>query len=228
MHFSKGERTENNPVFMKFYTLYKSMMQRCYLQSNQSYKNYGEKGVTVSEEWQDLDTFFQTIDSVEGFDFEKIMSGDLQLDKDIKNPGNKVYSKEACKFVTRSENSGNRPSNSKLFVAVAPDYTYSYHINRDKFCRENNFSSWTVFNILKKGKGTYKNWQFFYADEFTEDKIVKRRQFEATSPDGVKYIYEKHSLFAKDHSLSSANISMVLAGKNTHHKGWTFKEITPM
>lgn len=227
MDFPKGTRTENNKVFLKFYTMYKSMMQRCYLESNSSYKNYGARGVTVSDEWKNLDFFLETIDSVDGFNLEKILAGELQLDKDIKYKGNKVYSKENCMFVTPSENSGNRVNNIS-FVAVAPDYSYRVYNNREKFCRENNLDSRHVWNILKKGKGSHKGWQFFYEEYFSEDKIVKRRQFEATSPSGEKFIYEKHSEFAKIYGLSTPNISMVVSGKSSHHKGWKFRELKSM
>lgn len=225
MHFGKGDRTENNKVFMKFYTMHKSMMQRCYLKTSGSYKNYGAKGVFVNEEWHDLDRFFDTIEDVDGFDFERVMNGELQLDKDIKVKGNKEYSKHMCKFVTRSENSGNRPSNSREFVAVDPSYNYSYHTNREKFCRENGFNSFTVWNILQRGYGTYKKWQFFYAEDFLESKITKRKKFKATSPKGEVFIYESHAQFAREHNLSTPNISMVLSGKNKMHKGWTFEEV---
>lgn len=47
MQFNSGERVESNPVFMKFYILHKSMMQRCYLKTSSNYSRYGAKGVTV-------------------------------------------------------------------------------------------------------------------------------------------------------------------------------------
>ena len=203
------------------------MMQRCYLESNASYENYGGAGVTVSEEWQDLDYFLATIDLVDGYDFDQIMAGNLQLDKDIKYKGNKIYSRSNCMFVTPSENAGSR-RNNKSFVAVSPNYTYEIYKNREEFCRTHALDTRHVWSILQKGKGFHKGWQFFYEEDFTEDKIVKRQKFEATSPSKEKFVYEKHTEFAKEHNLSAPNISMVLSGKNKHHKGWTFKEIKSM
>lgn len=225
IEFKKGTRVESNKKFMKFYTLHKSIMQRCYLKSSSGYKSYGDKGVTVAKEWHDLNYFFATIEVVDGYDFQRIVNGELQLDKDIKFEGNKVYSKENCAFVTPSQNSGHRPSNMRPFVAVAPDYTYKTIYNREEFCRKHKMNSYSVWGVLQRGRGTYKKWQFYYLSEFNTDKIVKRREYIATSPTGEKYRCEQHARFARRFNLSAANISMVLSGRQGHHKGWTFEEL---
>jgi hypothetical protein len=39
------------------YAVWKSMINRCINKSNNNYKNYGGKGVTVSSEWRNFETF---------------------------------------------------------------------------------------------------------------------------------------------------------------------------
>lgn len=218
MNFPKGTRTQKNKIFMKFFTLHKTMMQRCYNPKCSSYKNYGAKGVTVSKEWQELNNFLDTIDKVEGFELKKILSGELELDKDINSKNKKIYSLKTCMFVNKKINCSNR-NNNKEFVAVDPEYNIFYHKNKNQFCKENNLDVRHVFNILKNGKGSHKNWQFFYKENFSESKIKKRQEYIVVFPEGkIQKIDCKISEFAKKYNLCPANLSMVISGKNKHHK----------
>ena len=149
MFFGKGERTIRNKIFMKFFNLHRSMMSRCYNEKSRAFNRYGAVGVIVSKEWHNLDYFLETIELVEGFDLDKIMNNELELDKDIKSKDKKIYSIDTCKFVSKSENCGNR-RNNKEFVAISPIYEISYHKNREKFAREHNMSTRTIFEKLTK------------------------------------------------------------------------------
>lgn len=40
------------------YRVWASMIQRCYYPKSKSFKSYGEKGVTVCDEWRDFDGFY--------------------------------------------------------------------------------------------------------------------------------------------------------------------------
>lgn len=222
MKFPKGTRTQKNKIFMKFFTLHKSMMYRCYNPKNPSYKNYGAKNVKVDKFWHSLDNFLETIDKVEGFDLEKIISGELELDKDIKFSNNKIYSVKNCKFVSKKENCGNR-NNNKEFVAISPNYEIFFYKNREEFCRKYKMNTWTIFNILNAKKGTYRGWQFFYKEDFKKNKIKKRQTYIVVHPNGMIEEFDyKISEFAKKYNLCTANISMVISGKNKHHKKFQF------
>ena len=221
MVFNKGERTINNKIFMKFFNLHRSMMVRCYNKKSSAYHNYGKIGVIVAKEWHNLDDFLNTIELVEGYDLDKIMDNKLELDKDIKSKDRKIYSIDTCKFVSKSENCGNR-RNNKEFVAISPSYEISYHKNREKFAREHNMSTRTIFEKLNRG-GTYKKWQCFYKDEFDLSKIKYRQIYVIVFPNGNIIEYDgKISDFARKHNLSEPNIFMVISGKNTNHKGFQF------
>ena len=81
------------------------MLARCYNPNSKSYKDYGAKGTSVCDEWrQDPQTFIKwamTAGWNEG----------LAVDKDIKIPGNKVYSPDTCTLVTQEVN--NRASHTR-------------------------------------------------------------------------------------------------------------------
>jgi len=79
-----------------YYRTWKGMLNRCYSAKYQEkYPTY--RGCSVSEEWLTFSVFKMWM---EGQDWEG-----MQLDKDLLFEGNKVYSKEACVFVTNRVNS---------------------------------------------------------------------------------------------------------------------------
>lgn len=222
MEFPKGTRTVDNKIFMKFFNLHRSIMSRCYDKNNKNYHRYGGKGIIVSKEWHNLDNFFKTIEEVENFDLDKIMNNELELDKDIK--GGKIYSVDNCIFVDKVTNCSFR-CNNKEFVAISPEYKISYHRNREKFARDNNLSARSIWNKLQYG-GFYKGWQFFYKEGFNIENIKKKQIYIIVLPNGERIEYDgKISDFARKYNLSEPNISMVISGKQTNHKGFQFWRI---
>jgi len=75
------------------YKLWTSMLQRCfdekYKQNQPTYKD-----VTCSKEWLSMTKFIEDVSQMKGFGLEG-----WQLDKDIIQKGNKLYSKDTCCFV---------------------------------------------------------------------------------------------------------------------------------
>jgi len=78
-----------------YHRVWHSMLRRCYSSKFQE-RNTTYKGCSVSERWLTFSVFKMWM---EGQDWEG-----LQLDKDLLLEGNKVYSKEACVFVTQKVN----------------------------------------------------------------------------------------------------------------------------
>lgn len=75
----------------KIYRVWSNMITRCTNKKHISYKNYGGRGITVCSEWLDFNTFYK--------DMGDPPAG-LTIDR-IKN--DQGYSKENCKWSTRSE-----------------------------------------------------------------------------------------------------------------------------
>jgi hypothetical protein len=78
-----------------------SMKQRCMDSNHRAYHNYGGRGITVCQEWQES---FENFWSDMGSTYQR----GLDLDR-IDN--NKGYSKENCRWVNRKENNRNRRTN---------------------------------------------------------------------------------------------------------------------
>lgn len=81
------------------YSKWEGIISRCYNKKNQRYKTYGERGVTVSLEWHNYQNFHKWwVDN-------KPENPQWHLDKDLKSPGNMVYSPDTCLFLPQSINS---------------------------------------------------------------------------------------------------------------------------
>lgn len=225
-------RKENVKMYTKFYNMWHSMMQRCYYPKNHSYHRYGGEGVFVDERWHNFENFIEDIDKVEGFNLEGIMNSELELDKDYKSDmskdNDKKYSLSTCKFVSKSENSGNR-RNNRLTIALdlKNDEVYLFK-NREEFCRKNDINGRDAFNSLKNpGKVSVKNkrWYFFLAEEFDLSKIDKRLIIEKVNPENNEVIesiidlpkYNIKNNYRKD------GIHAVLGGRQKTYKGFTYK-----
>ena len=72
---SKDGRTKT-----RIYSIWQSMMTRCYNKNRRSYKDYGHKGVIVCERWHDFNNF--RIDTADGY------SDSLTLDRYPNRNGN--------------------------------------------------------------------------------------------------------------------------------------------
>lgn len=91
--FSKcGTKLKPNPI----YNRWTSMIDRCYNPDSHQYKMYGRAGVYVHNHWKNFQAY---ADFFTGKLYEN-----LELDKDILVPGNKVYGPDTCVFVPRYVN----------------------------------------------------------------------------------------------------------------------------
>ncbi len=188
----KDRSNKYNPVHKKLHELWRSMINRCCSPRSHSYDNYGALGVTICDKWMSYDGFLDDVDSIDGYNIDKLIKGNLQLDKDVKQSdidiSDRIYSLETCVFVTKSENSGNR-WNNKLFIAMNYfDDKYVITKNREKFCRENNIDTSSFFRVLqstndinwthgndKKRSNFCKGWTGMYVDGFNIDNLPKMK-----------------------------------------------------
>ena len=99
----RGWRLDNKWNY-KAYEKWKHMLQREYSEKlKQKYKTY--KDCTVCERWLLLSNFVEDLPKIEGYDEEKFINGELELDKDIKSNGvNKEYNLDNCMLVSHVEN----------------------------------------------------------------------------------------------------------------------------
>lgn len=128
----------------KAYICWKQIRARCYTKSNKAYKNYGGRGITLCEEWQDPIIFCEW--------YNKNYKDGLTVDR-IDN--NKGYSPDNCRFATKSEQSQNRRStkNTKEDVVRIWELKES-GMSQAEISRVTSVSYHTVFKITH-----HKHWK---------------------------------------------------------------------
>jgi hypothetical protein len=100
----------------KLYKVWRAMNDRCYNENLKNYKDYGGRGVTVSDRWRDnYEAFYKWAIG----NFPPPFSGwkpGLQLDKDVRSGGHfgNFYCPECCCFVTNKENMRRKGNNLVL------------------------------------------------------------------------------------------------------------------
>lgn len=92
-----------NKKLTKEYSTWYKMLTRCY-DPKWHEKQPTYIGCTVCERWHNFQNFCEDIKTLEGYEMWKVTPF-AALDKDIRVPGNKIYSPETCMFVTKSQNS---------------------------------------------------------------------------------------------------------------------------
>lgn len=141
--------TSINGFNTKKYLCWQRMLGRCYDRNYIHYNSY--KDCTVCDEWHNFQIFASWHDDNYPND-----GGSYHLDKDIKIKGNRIYSPNACKFVTRDENI--EAAKAKYFHAISPDGECMTIYNLAKFCRENKLNKSNMHKVLTGKNRSCKGW----------------------------------------------------------------------
>ncbi len=91
------------------FTIWKSMIKRCYWSGDCQYHNYGGIGIKVCDRWLCFEYFLQDLPSLPGYsDWFNSTSQKYHMDKDKLQqniPKNlRIYSPNTCCFISREEN----------------------------------------------------------------------------------------------------------------------------
>lgn len=92
----------------KIYSVWLNMKSRCQKPSHKQFYRYGGRGISVSDTWKDFIAFY-------GWAIASGWRLGLQIDR-RNNDGN--YCPENCRFVTQTENLGNRKPTYKFIRAA--------------------------------------------------------------------------------------------------------------
>ena len=95
-----SENEWNKMVYRKW----QKMLYRCY--NEEFHKRQPTYiGCTVCERWLTLSDFIEDVPKITGYDEEKFLNGELELDKDKKKDENKHYTMKYCTWLLKPENS---------------------------------------------------------------------------------------------------------------------------
>jgi hypothetical protein len=96
----KHGHTSRNLGASSEYSAWKAMRQRCENPNNRSWKDYGERGITVCERWHNFSNFIQ--------DMGKKPSPNLSIERVDNDSG---YTKENCIWATKKVQNRNKRNN---------------------------------------------------------------------------------------------------------------------
>lgn len=140
--FKSGKRTVE---YEKWY----HMLERCYSESHHKiHPTY--KGCSVCDEWRNFQTFAKWLHS---------QDSDLkctELDKDGLIVGNKVYSPDSCRLISKQENI--EISQAKMYIVKSPAGDIISIFNMNRFCRENNLNRSNLRSVIKGLRKSHKGW----------------------------------------------------------------------
>ena len=101
-NFKNMNKNVNKPHYKKIHNCYVNMETRCFNKKSKSYDRYGERGITICEEWNKNFSAFYDWCMENGFE------ENLTLDR-IDN--DKGYEPQNCRWTTNKVQSNNRSSN---------------------------------------------------------------------------------------------------------------------
>ena len=159
----KGNASTVKPLINKIaFKRWYAMIERCYCKDSISYKSYGDKGVFVNERWLCFENFIYDLKNIKGFDYNKYIAGEIQLDKDLIENGNKEYSLEKCMFIDTFKNKSYEPTKRKEFIAISPEGKEFIFNNQNECARTFNLTARTISKVLTGQLKSHKGWTFKY------------------------------------------------------------------
>lgn len=245
--YNIGYLGEDYPKNTKEIRIWSGMLSRCYNKNDKGYISYGKKGVVVNERWHNFSNFYKDIRELEGWNEDKFNTGEIHLDKDFKQQdvNIKIYSKETCVFLSKTDNSKLAQQNRLVhFSALSPTGKYfKKETNVEEFCKNNgiNLSSVSTIYPLISEKAydissmpkTVFGWAFGKPNEKIEilksrqdRKETQKKEFYAISPDGEIQHRIGIGEFARDLMFNEndrKHISECLRNKRKTVKGWRFE-----
>lgn len=97
-HLQEGA-LKHGGSYSRLYHIWIGMKQRCHNPKNKDFGRYGEKGITVCQEWQDSFESFRKWSLANGY------SDELSIDRKVNDKG---YTPENCRWTTMKEQANNR------------------------------------------------------------------------------------------------------------------------
>jgi len=131
----------------KQYKTWIGMLERCYSEKcHKKFPSYID--CTVCEEWLNYQNFAAWFDKnyIEGF----------ELDKDIISDGNKIYSPEMCKFVSKKDNIIKASATTYSMINPIGENVLIYNVS--EFSRKNNLNRECLRLVMIGRQKSHKGW----------------------------------------------------------------------
>lgn len=136
------------PASGGIYDAWRHMLHRCYSLNYHTYED-----CSVVPEWFNYQIFAEWAN--QGF------RQGLELDKDVKVPGNRIYGPNVCSWITHQENSKEavERTQAKTYTFISPEGELVTFTNLNKFARDNNLSAGHLCNVAQGKRKSHKGWK---------------------------------------------------------------------
>lgn len=124
----------HNLTYHPAYRIWQAMLNRCYSEINEHYKDYGKRGITVCEEWKDVRNFCKWADKTN-------FKNNLTIER-IDVNGN--YCPENCKWIPMKEQAWNR--RDTIYVLINGE-----KVPLARTARENGIEPKLAYGRFKRG-----------------------------------------------------------------------------
>jgi len=156
----------------KAYTTWKNMLRRCYCTKTLE-KNHTYVDCSVVGEWLNFQLF------AEWFYIKSNFKDKLQLDKDLKVKGNKIYSSDTCLFIPAKVNTflNCKQSNGKWGAGLSMLKCKKLQVQCKDIEGKLTYLGMFPLKDIKEAKQTYKDFKHSVRDELVllqeDDEVAK-------------------------------------------------------
>jgi hypothetical protein len=214
------------------YSVWKSMVARCYNANNPNFGKYGAKGITVCDEWKDSYVTYAEWMLDNGYDLS-LRFGEYKHRHSIDRiDSSKGYSPDNCQVISVSANSSRVESTKRIAVYAYKATDGSYYASYSSLteaARALNVQVNHLPEILDETASRKQAGGYMFSLEKVDKMEVPKNirvtsSFEAFDKEGNSVgIYKTKKEFAEKYDVAGTNIAKVLNGKRKHTKGFTFK-----
>ena len=142
-----GKKAKHGMSQTRIYHIWKNMRRRCNCETAPDYDRYGGRGISVCNEWDDFQTFYD-------WAIENGYAPKLTIER-IDNDGN--YSPQNCKWATNTEQQRNRSKTVKLAyngeTKALSEWCEIYGLNMKTVYGRLHDYKWTNPDEILFGKG---------------------------------------------------------------------------
>ena len=169
-----GESNYEDKYHNKLKSIWTNIIERCYNPNAKDYKQYGNKGVYVSNDWLIFSNFKEDVVKLPNWNLKKEYWDSYSLDKDIN--GGLCYSLENCIWLDIKSQTLNKNSDIIFDVITPTGKVIDNLTNLVSFCKIHNIDAGDA-NKRLNGKYKYKpkGWDFVNKRKPNYDKYKKNK-----------------------------------------------------
>lgn len=157
----------DSPHFF-LYSIWASMIKRCYDEKDRMYRWYGGRGVSVHPNWHNFSNFYRDAQELPNWCLARKQRGkrEWHLDKDYYNSN--VYSRNTCVWLKSSDNS---LYSGKPIISIDQTGNTRYHYNQRSCAKDLGLSDKKINRVLK---GKYSQHKGYHFDYYTGEDIIRK------------------------------------------------------